>query len=141
MRTLATVALLAIITTTSCDDKGGGDSGGGTVEQTGVVSTGDQPTGSGQPTGGGGPNGAPPKSTTSVAVPRTAAGTTDNGRSPTAPGPLAGMYVKAMTADIDNQATCIAPVDEVSGEFSLTCEGFQNKQLIVAIIRKNADGT
>ncbi len=52
----------------------------------------------------------------------------------------AGLFVKAMTADIQSQSVCLDDVD-ASGGFSLSCVGFQDKQLVVAIIRTNANGS
>ncbi len=141
------LAIFALAAFSGCSksSSGGGDSGSSDPEgvnsgaQPGQVAVDTSDTGSATPTSSSNSTPASKSSSSKVNVSGTLQVANDPGLSLV--GPLDGMYVKAMTADITNQVACLGKVNASSGNFGIDCDGFQNKQLVVAIIHQNSNGT
>ena len=155
LRLLTAVSTVALgLVAAACNNASSGGADPAPSTETGVVSAGGQPAGAGKiavstdPTAVG--NTAPSSTAVtskdgmadkspatapgSLAISGSLAITSAGGLGLTDDARLAGLFVKAMTADITNQSVCLGAV-EASGTFSLSCNAFQNKQLIVAVIR------
>ncbi len=146
--TQSLVLAIAVSGVLSCSGGGGGGDSGSSSESTDTVTSSGQPgdvaidTSGQSNTAVGNGNGGTGSTQPKVAVSGNLAVTDDPGMSLLGSGASpAGMYVKAMTADTENQATCLNMVNAVTGNFSLECEGFQKKQLVVAVISQNSDGS